>query len=106
MRYQVIPEPGVEEEIEQAFLYISQQSPLNAIRWYNGCLETIYSLADFPQRCALAPEAGTFHYEIRQLLYGNYRILFTIRGSTVHILHVRHAARRTMTPDDTTESAE
>jgi hypothetical protein len=29
-----------------------------------------------------------------------YRILFTIRPREVHILHIRHAARRTLTPDE------
>jgi hypothetical protein len=36
--------------------------------------------------------------EVRQLLYGRrphtYRILFTIEGDVVQVLHIRHARRR------------
>ncbi len=46
-----------------------------------------------PERCAHAPENRWFKREIRQLLYDQYRILFTIRGRTVRVLHVRHGAR-------------
>jgi len=45
------------------------------------------SLANFPERCALAPESNHFPFEVRQLLYGKrphtYRILLAIRGDTV-----------------------
>jgi hypothetical protein len=38
-----------------------------------------------------------FPFEVRQLLYGRkphmYRILFTIDGETVKILHIRHVRR-------------
>jgi hypothetical protein len=46
----------------------------------------------------LASENGHFAEEIRQLLYGRgrnrYRILFTIGEEAVHVLHIRHGARR------------
>ena len=39
-----------------------------------------------------------FPYPARHLLYGRlphvYRILFTIDGSTVYILHIRHGSRQ------------
>jgi plasmid stabilization system protein ParE len=60
--------------------------------------DAIASLAAFPERCPLAPESARFSFEVRQLLYGRkphvYRILFTIEGETVKILHIRHARRR------------
>jgi plasmid stabilization system protein ParE len=57
----------------------------------------IASLAEFPKRCPLAPENSAFPFEVRQLLYGKkphtYRILFTIEGQTVYVLHIRHGRR-------------
>ena len=94
MKYEVSLAPCVEEDLEEAFRWIAKDSPQNAIRWYNGCLAAVGSLADFPSRCALAPETDAFAIEIRQRLYGRYRILFTIRKHTVHVLHVRHSARQ------------
>jgi hypothetical protein len=42
--------------------------------------------------------------EIRNLPYGKrrhaYRVIFTIRGDTVHVLHFRRGARQVLKPDD------
>lgn len=60
--------------------------------------EAVASLAHAPQRCPLAPENAAFPFEVRQLLYGRrrdrYRVLFTIHGDTVFILHIRHGRRQ------------
>lgn len=39
-------------------------------------------------------------FEVRQLLYGRYRILYTLRGSVVFVLTVRHGARQFMTTEE------
>jgi plasmid stabilization system protein ParE len=49
-----------------------------------------------PARCPLAPENEDHPKEIRQLVHGRYRILFTIEPGRVVILHVRHGARLPM----------
>jgi hypothetical protein len=60
--------------------------------------DAIASLAQFPERCALAPESTVFPFEVRHLLYGHaphvYRILFTIEDKTVYVLHIRHSRRQ------------
>jgi plasmid stabilization system protein ParE len=66
--------------------------------WFLALEEAIASLANFPQRCPLAPENAEFPFEVRQLLYGRkphvYRILFTlVESDTVYILHIRHGRR-------------
>ena len=42
--------------------------------------------------------------EVRQLLYGRrrqmYRILYEIRGETVYVLRLRHAARAYLDPEE------
>lgn len=77
---------------------LSQRSGPSAIEWFLGLDEAFASLAQFPERCAVAPENGRFPYEVRQLLYGRnpdaYRILFTISGETVYVLHIRHGRRK------------
>jgi plasmid stabilization system protein ParE len=98
MSYRIEIQPEAENEIEEAYQWIFEQSPENARRWRQRLLEKIRTLAHNPQRCPLAHENDHFPQEIRELLYGKrrgvYRILFTIVGETVSILHVRHAARR------------
>jgi hypothetical protein len=60
--------------------------------------EAVASRANSPQRCALAPENAGFPFEVRHLLYGCkphvYRVLFTIEGDTISVLHIRHGRRQ------------
>ena|SRR5712691_10485159 len=44
-----------------------------------------------PKAFPLAPEDDEFSEEIRQMVVGRYRVLFTIKGRKVHVLHVRGA---------------
>jgi hypothetical protein len=53
-----------------------------------------------PRRCPIAPENDDFDVEVRQLLYGEFRVLFTVEDDVVRVLHVRHGARRFLTPDE------
>jgi len=50
-----------------------------------------HSLSLLPKGFPLAPEDDEFTEEIRQMIVGRYRVLFTIRKHTVHVLHVRGA---------------
>jgi plasmid stabilization system protein ParE len=77
---------------------VSQHAGDTGVRWFLALEDAIASLVNFPQRCPLAPENSEFPFEVRQLLYGRkphvYRILFTIEGETVHVMHIRHGRRR------------
>ena len=77
---------------------LSQPTGDTGIRWFTALTDAIESLAEFPERCALAPESALFPDEVRHLLCGRiphvYRILFTITGHTVYVLHVRHGRRQ------------
>ncbi len=59
--------------------------------------KAVEGLAILPTRYPLAPENAGFSFEVRQLLYGGkphvYRILFTVEGETVFVLHLRHGRR-------------
>jgi plasmid stabilization system protein ParE len=103
MTYEVIVQYSAQAEIEAAYEWNARRAPLTAARWYNRLLDAIKSLADNPERCPLAPEHECFPEEIRNLLYGKrrnvYRILFTIRGDTVHVLHFRRGARKALKPE-------
>ncbi len=98
MIHYVIIQPNAEAALDAACLYRRERAPDAAARWFAGFVEAIYSLESFPERCPLAPENEHFSEEIRQLLYGAgrdvFRILFTIKGDAVHVLHIRHGAQR------------
>jgi toxin ParE1/3/4 len=77
---------------------LSQGAAEAGLRWFQGLREAVASLAHFPQRCPIAPENAVFPFEVRHLLYGRrphvYRVLFTMQGDVVTVLHIRHGRRR------------
>ena len=77
---------------------LSEHAGETGLRWFLAMEDAIASLSTFPKRCPLAPENAQFPFEVRQLLYGHkphlYRILFTIEGESVKILHIRHGRRK------------
>jgi len=81
-----------------SYLYIKENSPQNALKWYQEIYSKIQSLSTLPLRCPLAPENDFFEEEIRHLIIQNYRILYTIEDSTVYTLHVRHHHQQWLKP--------
>jgi plasmid stabilization system protein ParE len=77
---------------------LSEHAGDTGIRWFLALQDAIASLAEFPERCPVAPEDAAFPFEVRHLLYGRmpyvYRILFTIENNTVYVLHIRHGRRQ------------
>ena len=77
---------------------LAQEAGNRGLQWFLKLQETVHTLHELPQRCPLAPESKAFPFEVRQLLYGRrshrYRILFTIEGERVIILHIRHGRRQ------------
>jgi plasmid stabilization system protein ParE len=77
---------------------LSREAGEAGLRWFQGLREAVASLAHSPERCTLAPEDAVFPFEVRQLHYGRkphvYRVLYTIEGNTVSVLHLRHGRRR------------
>ncbi|MBN2023869.1 MAG: type II toxin-antitoxin system RelE/ParE family toxin [Pirellulales bacterium] len=103
-KYRLIIQPPAFDDLDEAYQWIREQAPEAAARWFNGFVEALNSLITSPERCGLAPENDAVEPEIRQLLYGRrsgvYRALFTITRNEVHVLHIRHAARQTMTAEE------
>ena len=77
-------------ELEGFYLYIKEDSRQNAINWYFGMRDKIDTLDQSPARCPYADENDFHLYEVRNLIIGNYRVLFRIEGLTVQILHIKH----------------
>jgi plasmid stabilization system protein ParE len=90
-------------DIEEIADYIAADAPKYSARWRQRLLAKLWLLTSMPTACGLAPEDEVSGREIRQLLFGTYRVLFTIEGSRVLVLPVRHGARRFLTQDETDE---
>jgi plasmid stabilization system protein ParE len=99
MTYKIIVMPLAEREAQANHdWWAANRSSEQAIRWYKEFANSILSLEQNPDRCALARENVRFHREIRQLNFGlsgkrTHRIVFTIRRNEVVILRVRHLSQ-------------
>ena len=77
-----------------------------AARWYNGLEEAVYALADFPNRCPLAPESRKLKRKLRHLLYGKkphiYRVIYDVDElqEIVWVITIRHGARKPIKASD------
>ena len=99
MTFRVETTAEAEQDADAIFEWLlAQHAGDTGIRWFTALEDAVASLAKFPERCPLAPENAIFPFPVRHLLYGHlphvYRILFTIEGNTVYILHIRHGYRQ------------
>jgi len=72
--------------------FISRDRPLAAQEWASGIFQLVDHLARFPGHGRVVPEIG--RPSIRELIYGNYRVIYKIEAKTIGILTVRHGRRR------------
>ena len=100
MKWNVIVELPAQQDIAAAHLWIAERDAEAADRWFESIYDTIGSLEIFPERAPLAPENKSLQRGIREIFHGRrhykYRILFTVTENEVHVLHVRHGARRAL----------
>jgi len=89
-----------QRDLEEIIVYIRNDSPENAKNWRLKLAEKLSSLTTQPEACGFAIENEYASGEVRQLLFGRYRVLFTIRDQTVYILTIRHSAREKMKKDE------
>jgi plasmid stabilization system protein ParE len=100
VKYKVVIAPPAVEDAVEAWRYIALDSHAAADRWYAGLLHAIDSLGAHPRRHRRARESASFAFEIRQMVYGSHRVLYTIVGHEVRVIHIRHAARRDLIPNE------
>ncbi|QDU42879.1 Plasmid stabilization system protein [Symmachiella dynata] len=96
MAYTVEFSARARRDIDEIVAYIQADSPRDATRWRQKLQERMNALRTMPEACGLAPENDESPHNVRQLLHGHYRVLFTIREQRVFVLTIRHGARRFM----------
>lgn len=97
--YDIVFAPTAKEDLQDILQWLAQEAPDKVSDWYSDFKAEIGTLSQLPERCPKAPENGLWGEEkLRQLLFQNYpskyRILFHVSQTTVHILNIRHGARR------------
>ena len=76
--------------------YISFDNPTAAQKWIDTIFEKVEALKTSNKIGRIVPEIE--REEIRELLYGNYRIIYRLERSSVSILTIRHGKQ--ILPED------
>ena len=99
-RYVVIFEDSAQADVRGSFDWgCGAWGRREAQRWVRQLRAAVFEqLGIVPKAFPLALEDDEFSGEIRQMIVGRYRVLFTIKGRKVHVLHVRGAYVGTRKP--------
>lgn len=77
------------ERITEIAKFIAEDKPGAAEKWIDSIFLSAEKLIDFPQSGRIVPELD--HEEIREIIQGNYRIIYQINSDNIEILTVRHS---------------
>ncbi len=68
--------------------YIAQDKPSAAEKWINTVFSKVKQLKSSPEIGRVVPEIRNDQF--RELIYGNYRIIYRIEKTQISILTIRH----------------
>lgn len=84
---------SAEEDLEEVWTYIAQDSPQAANQFVLDLEEKVQTLEQFPKRCPLIPENELLGGQYRHLILNRYRVIFRIAKETVFVLRIIHGSR-------------
>jgi len=76
------------EKLEECADYIALDKPTAALKWAESIQESANNLVDFPNIGRQVPEIK--REDIREIIKGNYRIIYRIDSNYISILTIRH----------------
>ena len=80
--------PLAVERVSEIAEYIALDSPMAAEKWANAIFEKTDILSELPNSGRVVPELN--RNNIREILFGNYRIIYRVGVETISVLTVRH----------------
>ncbi|MCE9613654.1 MAG: type II toxin-antitoxin system RelE/ParE family toxin [Lentisphaerae bacterium] len=83
--------PQAASDLESIATFIAHDSSQYASLFVSSILTAVEQLADFPTSGRVVPEWRT--PTIREILSGNFRIVYRVRSDLVEVLTVYHGAR-------------
>jgi len=93
----VVWSPLAVERAAEAAEYVAKDSPAAARRWVEGLFAAVATLARLPERGRRVPEFP--RPDVREMLFGSYRVVYRIEPGRLAVLTVRHLRRR-FDPDE------
>lgn len=93
VKYSVRITESSEQDIEDIWRYISEDSPERATDFILRIESKVKDLEQYPNRCPVIPESDFLGIEYRHQVIGKYRIIFRVEKQTVYIMRVIHSSR-------------
>jgi toxin ParE1/3/4 len=84
----IVWSPLAVDRVSEIAGYIAQDNPVAAESWINTVFKKVEDLKAFPERGRIVPETDS--KTIRELIYGNYRIIYRLEEKRLSVLTVRH----------------
>jgi addiction module RelE/StbE family toxin len=76
------------DRVSEIAEYIARDNPEAAKGWVDTVFEKVANLKSHPESGRVVPEIN--NGAIRELIYGNYRIIYRVEDKRVSLLTVRH----------------
>jgi plasmid stabilization system protein ParE len=83
--------PRAVTQLEEICEHISRDSEQYARLFAKRVMSIVESLPRFPYSGRVVPEYG--REDLREMLYGNYRIVYRLKDDTIEIVVITHGAR-------------
>jgi toxin ParE1/3/4 len=80
--------PLAVDRVSEIAEYIARDNQTAAEAWINTVLSKMGKLKGFPETDRIVPE--TDNKKIRELIYGNYRIIYRMEEKRISVLTVSH----------------
>ncbi|MDD3991407.1 MAG: type II toxin-antitoxin system RelE/ParE family toxin [Desulfobacterales bacterium] len=80
--------PVAVERASEVVDYIAQDKPSAADNWIRTIFSKVEQLRSNPEIGRIVPEIN--ERQIRELIYGNYRIIYHVEAKQISILTIRH----------------
>jgi plasmid stabilization system protein ParE len=85
----IIWSPLAIERMTEFVDFISRDKPKAAEKWAREAFARVEQLTSFPDSGRIVPEVE--RQDIRELIYGNYRIIYRVADDELTILTARHS---------------
>ena len=84
----IIWSPLAIDRVSEIADYIAKDKPSAAEKWINTMFSKVEQLESSPEIGRIVPEIN--NNQFRELIYGNYRIIYRVEKKQISILTVRH----------------
>ena len=84
--------PQAADDFEAITEFIARDSSYFASLFAADVLDAVERVAEFPESGRIVPEIGD--RAVREVVLGNYRVIYRFRAGAVEILTIYHGARR------------